>query len=361
MLFGRPLALFGVLFYLALFFLSFLSALVGSVSHTSKVDALFAVVTLSLLDSIFLLYISLAKIGTVCPVCAGVYVVNILLWVALWRAMPDQGVFQRIFTGLFLLVSSPVRFFALFFKQVPFGVRMFAAGCIVVPLLSLFITEVGFAYMLKHRRSEIYEKALDLPWPKTYAMPDTIQVGKGPFGDYYNGSPDAPIKIVEMFDYECGHCRHFYAEIKELLKEYEGKYLLVYKNYPLDNDCNESIKFEAHQHACYAAHIARCAGEQGRFHEVSDYILTADLFGSDMPDDQARAGIDKAIQLYGLDEAELRGCMESGRQLEHIQEDIKLGNALGLTGTPSVWVNGRKVPDVGMPVMRRIFDDILEQ
>src|SRR5690606_28441524 len=94
---------------------------------------------------------------------------------------------------------------------------------------------------------------------------------QGAWGDYYVGSPQAPIQIVEFFDYECPFCRKFYGTLRDILKDYEGKYLLVYKNFPIDASCNPSIKFKAHEHACYAAHVARCAGEQGKFHEVLGY------------------------------------------------------------------------------------------
>lgn len=359
MLWGRPIAWFGVAFYLGLFLLSSLSLVLKGVSRRSKLDALLVIAIASVFESLFLLYISVFQIETVCPVCAGVYVVNFLLLLAIWVSDRSVSLLTRTLSGIGVLILAPGRLITVWFKSSEPSVKVFTAGIALVAVGSLFAAEYSFMQIIKFRQMSMVEAKLDLPWPKDYQLPDTIQINKGAWGDYYKGEPESPIKIIEMFDYECGHCRYFYSEVSEILKEYEGKYLLVFKNYPLDKTCNAGMQVAGHRNACYAALLARCAGEQGRFHEVSDYLLRGDMYGRDEPASTVRAEMDKVIDLYGLDVAELRSCMEADRQLDHIKADIELGNMLGLTGTPTVWVNGKKLPGLDPLILRKVFDDIL--
>lgn len=360
-LFGRPVALYGVFFYLALSLFTLLNMANTSVAIKTKLDVFFVIASIALLDSLFLLYISVFHIKSVCPICAGVYVVNGLLWISLWFSDRSAGMIARILTGLGNLVLAPIRFFTIWFRPRFAHTRGFAVLTVLLLAGSVFATEESFFSLIQYRRTAAVDSRLEFPWPKNYTLPDTIRIDQGAWGDYSLGDPDAPIKIVEMFDYECGHCRQFYQQLKSLLKEYEGKYLLVYKNYPLDQSCNTALPFQGHKNACYSVLLARCAGEQGKFHEVSDFILTAEFFGRDVPVQKVRTELDSAITLFGLDETELRACMKDDRQRKQIEADIKLGDALGIEGTPTVWVNGKKLPGLDPFILKRVFDDILNK
>ena len=130
---------------------------------------------------------------------------------------------------------------------------------------------------------------------------------------------------MEFADFECPSCRRAHFVIQDLLREYPGKILYVFKNYPLDHSCNPGIPDEFHLSACYAAEFARCAGEQGRYWDVADYLFTLDAIESHAPAEKVRESIDKGVDDLGLDSIAMKECMNSDRHEKKIQLDIRHG------------------------------------
>jgi protein-disulfide isomerase len=145
-----------------------------------------------------------------------------------------------------------------------------------------------------------------------------------PAGAPATGPATAPVTIVEFTDYQCPYCHRVQATIDQLLARYAGKVRLVHMDFPLDG----------HPGAVPAARAARCAGEQGKFWEYHRGLMT----GKGTLDDADLRG--RAASL-GLDAAAFAGCLTSGRHDEAIQASFRQGEALGVTGTPAYFVNGR--------------------
>jgi protein-disulfide isomerase len=153
-----------------------------------------------------------------------------------------------------------------------------------------------------------------------------------------------------------------YVGLESLLKEYEGRYRLVFKNYPLDSACNPGIRGAMHTMACFAAHFTRCAGEQGKFWEALDFVFTDPVL-EDVEDTPARKSelLERGSKIVGLDQQAVEECVHSERHLQKIKSDIKEADQLGLESTPSFWVNGRKVPRPTRAVFSGIFEAILAE
>jgi protein-disulfide isomerase len=182
----------------------------------------------------------------------------------------------------------------------------------------------------------------------------------GAFGDYARGPANAPIQIVEFADYQCPGCRRLYLAIEPLLRAYEGKYRLTFRNYPLDNQCNPHINHEFHRYSCAAVVFSRCAGEQGKFWEALDFLFTFDMLEGDLPLADVEKGIaEKGSSELSLDPAAILDCMKSGRYLDKIHADITAGDNADLTGTPSLWINGRLVRLTSPANIEKIFKYIL--
>ena len=182
--------------------------------------------------------------------------------------------------------------------------------------------------------------------------------------DYREGDPKAPISIVEFADFECGGCRRMYPVLHDVLREFQGSYYFVFKNYPLDNDCNSFIPQRFHLYSCTAALFTRCAGEQGKLKEAIDLVFTSPLLEN--PDgltspEMRDALSDAAGRQFGLDSEALKECVRSRRYVSKLEDDVKEGHRLGLTSTPSIWVNGRLVKGASPDVLRAIFKSILAQ
>ncbi|MCW5875168.1 MAG: DsbA family protein [Anaerolineales bacterium] len=139
------------------------------------------------------------------------------------------------------------------------------------------------------------------------------------------GPVDAPITIVEFADFQCPYCvRHFEQTYPLIAAQYGDQVRFVYKNFPLTS---------IHPDADPAAQAAECAHEQGMFWEFHDL-----LFGGTLGLGQA-AYAAYAEQL-GLDVAALTACLEEGRYASAVDQDLALGQQLGVSSTPTFFING---------------------
>jgi protein-disulfide isomerase len=139
---------------------------------------------------------------------------------------------------------------------------------------------------------------------------------------YTKGSQDAPVVFVEFADYECPYCQKVNPQIQQLKKEYGDKVALVYKDFPLP----------MHHSSEKAAEAARCAGEQGKFWEYHDVLFYSKMLDVDQLKEHAR--------VLKLDGDKFDQCLDSGSEAEAVKKDLEEGKDLGLTGTPSFFVNG---------------------
>ena len=142
------------------------------------------------------------------------------------------------------------------------------------------------------------------------------------------GSANAPVTIVEFSDYECSYCGGAEATVKQVLEANPGKVRLVYRDLPLS----------IHPNAPKAAEAAHCAGEQQRYWDMHD-VLFANQQALKVDDLKAHA------RKLGLDAAKFDACLDSGRMAGVVEANRKAGEALGLNGTPTFFVDGR--PYVG--------------
>jgi protein-disulfide isomerase len=136
------------------------------------------------------------------------------------------------------------------------------------------------------------------------------------------GPQKAPVSLVEFADYECPYCQKVAADVKKLQADLDDKVAFTYKDFPLP----------MHARAEKAAEATRCAGKQGKFWEFHDELFRSKELDFDQLKAQART--------LKLDPAEFDKCLDSGEQAEAVERDRKEGLRLGLSGTPSFFING---------------------
>jgi len=139
---------------------------------------------------------------------------------------------------------------------------------------------------------------------------------------YIKGSKAAPVVLVEFADYQCPYCQKVHPELDQLRKEFGDKLAIAYKDFPLP----------MHPYAMKAAEAARCAGIQGKFWEFHDLLFADKKFEVKDLKEQARA--------IHLDGERFDSCLDSGQTAGNVERDAEEGRRLGLTGTPSFFVNG---------------------
>jgi len=138
------------------------------------------------------------------------------------------------------------------------------------------------------------------------------------------GPADAPVTIVEWSDYQCPFCKRAHPTVEQVLNEYKDKVRFVYLDYPLP----------FHQQAMPASKAVHCAEDQGKFWEYHTNLFVA-------PGDLSKTDLAKRAADLGLDNAAFEACMTSNKHETLIKTNYDDGAALGVTGTPAFFINGR--------------------
>ncbi len=138
------------------------------------------------------------------------------------------------------------------------------------------------------------------------------------------GDPKAPITIVEFSDFECPFCSRAEEAVKQVLEAYKGKVRVVYRDFPLP----------FHAKAQKASEAALCAGDQNKYWEMHEKLF-ANQQKLDLPDLKAHA------KEVGVDMGKFDQCLASGAKAGVVEASKKAGEAVGVTGTPAFFINGR--------------------
>jgi protein-disulfide isomerase len=158
------------------------------------------------------------------------------------------------------------------------------------------------------------------------------------------GGSDAPIQIVEFSDFQCGFCNKVLAALNEVESTYGDKVNVTFKHFPLG----------FHKDAPKAAEAASCAGDQGKFWEMHDELF----------ENQKALGEDKLAgyaEAIGLDAEKFAGCIEDGTYTDKVAADMAAGQAVGVSGTPAFFINGRFVNGaLPFEVFKEVIDEELK-
>ncbi|MBU2638628.1 MAG: DsbA family protein [Nanoarchaeota archaeon] len=138
------------------------------------------------------------------------------------------------------------------------------------------------------------------------------------------GPADAEVTIIEYSDFECPFCQRAEETVKQVLKEYEGRVRLVYKNFPLS----------FHNNARPAAEAGECANEQGKFWELHEKMFENRL-------NLKKSDIKEYAEEIGLDMDRFNSCFDSGKYSDEVDQDIADGAMLSVSGVPAFFINGK--------------------
>ncbi len=359
-----PLALIGVAYYLLLILTALVSYITPGPRRGVLLDAFVFVGGLALLHSLLLLYISLTELSAVCPLCLTMYVANLAIFLTALLADREENFIVRLLTGAISVITAPLRFFLVWFRSADRDNRAFAILELAVLVAAIFFSNFYLEYLLATQQANQTEAQLELPWPKTGSLPLEIMGEKGPWGDYSQGAAGSPIQMVEFMDFECPYCRVLFPALEELLREFPDKIHYTIKNYPLSSKCNPAITSQGHLYACELALVARCAGEQGRFWEAARYYSETDWIDGLEKDKQSadtnfRKGLEQMTAYIGIDDQELSQCLTSKRQEQYLLRDVSQGTQLKLTGTPSLFINGKLLRHPDKATIKKVIEDIL--
>jgi protein-disulfide isomerase len=154
------------------------------------------------------------------------------------------------------------------------------------------------------------------------------------------GLAAAPVTVVEYSDFLCSYCRDLAFAFSKFVPQSNGRVIVHFKNFPLDKTCNDRLMGSTHPGACNLALGGICAHNQGKFEAYHDKVFSSDL-RNPQPADVVRIGGDA-----GLDAAALQSCLDDPKANAELAAQIAEGNRLGVSSTPTVYVNGKKLPRI---------------
>lgn len=178
---------------------------------------------------------------------------------------------------------------------------------------------VGMMVARSYNETDILDKVAEL-----------IEASKKEFGFTlddrpHKGKPGAPVVLVEFADFQCPHCKEASKMMKALHEKYPDDLVIYFKQYPLS----------AHPFAQVAAQAAIAAHRQGKFWQMHDLLFkhqtTLDL-----------AKVKSFAQQIGLNMQKFEADLQSPEVAAFVAKDRSEGDQTGLTGTPTIFLNGRR-------------------
>lgn len=150
------------------------------------------------------------------------------------------------------------------------------------------------------------------------------------------GPANARVTIVAYEDFQCGFCKRLAGNLEELAERYPKDVRIGFRHFPMHLDCNEGgIRKSMHPDACRAAMASECARQQDQFWPYHDQLFK----NSRNLNPQELQGY---AQELGLNQASFELCMRAPETLAKVKADSRTGGQLGVSGTPTFFVNGRQ-------------------
>lgn len=175
------------------------------------------------------------------------------------------------------------------------------------------------------------------------------------------GPADAPVTLVEFLDPECESCGAFSPTVKRILKDYDGKVRLVVRYMPF------------HPNSVQAATVTEAAGEQGKYWEMQELLFRRQPewgeihgHGGHAPAAAERREppavlFEKYAAELGLDVERVRAAVAQNRYAAKVERDRRDGQSLGVTRTPSFFVNGRQLARFSQQDLRALIEEELKK
>jgi len=320
-LWGVPIAVWGVLSYLSFLLLLMLS--LGRSAHHQRIWTLLFSLALGFSGySLALAAISTFVIGSYCILCMALYAVNLLLLFFSWIVR------RRFGSGFFFrALAEDLRYLS------PKRLRN---ALVIAGILAAFagVKAVYPAYWLLY----------------SAPMPAQMATGVTSEGRPWIGAERPSLEIIEFADYQCFQCKKMYYHLRDLIAKYPEKIRLVHVHFPMDHEFNSMVKTPFHIGSGKLALLAIHAAAVGKFWEVHDLLYQ--WAGNRREIDLRELASESRLPAERLVEA-------SGNMgyREKLAADIRLGMKHAVQATPSYLIDGKVYQGVIPPeVFRGVVD-----
>jgi predicted DsbA family dithiol-disulfide isomerase len=159
----------------------------------------------------------------------------------------------------------------------------------------------------------------------------------------YRGAADAPVVIVEYTDFQCPYCAHLGATLDQMMRLYPGKLKIVYKSFPLSS----------HKYSWQAATAAMAAYKKGKF-----WAFYKELFANYNRMNDAK--LMEIRKKFGFNTPEFEALMNSPEIRTQVAFDRNEGIRAGVQGTPTVFINGKRLFNKRPEGFKEAIDEALK-
>lgn len=315
---GIPLAYWGMLFYITIFFLTivdklkqvkllkFLEVFKNPMSYIAVLG------TVAFVISMILAGLSLFKIHKLCVLCVVTYFIDLIIALVASSCSIKQIASDFKNTVLDFIAGA---------KKYP------KTLAILLIIVISFFTYSGVTYnFVPHiKKQKAILKYRDIKFNPYRAKGNTL------------GSENADVVIELYSDYVCPLCYIHNIMLHQAAKEFSN-IKIIHHNYPFDKECNPYISFNMHPNACFMARGAIAARNQGNYWEMSSLLY------ENQPTNM-KAMLKLAKQL-NFNEAKFISDFESDKTSKEIETELNKAVDLNIDSTPTMYVNGDKIVGV---------------
>ncbi len=330
---GMPIAFWGFLFY------SFVFCFALFYGRHKKIFFIRLIFWFSifgfLVDFTLFLY-SILIVDAICSLCVISYICTIGMLII------SGFILKRTSKGESLMKFD---FDFIWLSQQPVTVTILCFSLI----FSIFVGSFVFLYAKSSSNiglsSQNHDVLLEEAWKAFQREYESIPVQIIPIEHSpYKGAIDPVLTIVEFADFLCPHCKIAGDSLGEIIKKYPKSIKVVFKNYPLDQACNDNIKQKFHEGSCKIAYLGLCSSRQkvSSFWKIHDRIFANHTKWIQLNPIQ-NSSFTNIISSIGVNPTLALSCLKQEKTKKDTIKDIKLGDSLGLSSTPTLFFNGKKM------------------
>jgi uncharacterized membrane protein/protein-disulfide isomerase len=323
--YGVPLAVYGSIWFAGVVILLAGTVFAPQSIRESVPGYIFALSTGGLAVVLYLLYISFAVLKVYCVLClvTDVAVVGLFIVSGAATSFPMTTLPRRAVRDLRAVITSPLAILI---------VVLFLGGA--ASAVSLFPREGAAPEPAASSQAQDADRRSE--FERWYAAQPRVPI--------VVPSEGAKVLIVDFSDFQCPFCKQAYESLKPILAKYNaqqpGAVRLVLKDFPLDSKCNSSVQGGGpHPSACEAAVAVRLARANHRDEALEDWLFSNQPSMTSETVRKAAREIGQVTDFEGKYPA----------TIELVKGDIGFGHSLGVSATPTLFINGVKIAGVLAP------------
>ena len=330
---GLPLATWGAVFYCALALLGVGGVIFWRDSGRVFLRWAFYLAVFGFAFDLYLAYTMVFRIQAICWLCVTTYLINVVIILVLvkgvWKEPKPRAPLRAIFPG-----TKDAQGIDLYYRN---AIKGLLIGGI---LFASIVGVAGSQFISESLTGDDRERLEKLKEQLAKQQTRAVDADNRPV----MGSDDGAVTVVEFSDFLCPYCAKASKYLKLAESSNHDFARFIFRHYPLDTSCNSGVSSNIHPGACLLAEGSVCAHEQNRFWEFHDIAF------------ETKGNISQPVVMdiaadIGLDVSAFKSCLNSGRGLKVVKEDINAAIRAGVKSTPTLFINGRGLRGVPKPWM----------